>query len=97
MYSGPCTVEISVPNDSSASQFHFNGQTISIQLPNVLSTPKEIKEILSNSHLNQIGVGKLQLKHGIHGFLKDTNSLASLNLGNGTQLELSLKSRGGKR
>lgn len=58
---------------------------------------KEIKESVAAQHLGNMPVGKFQLKHAIHGFLKDANSLAGLNLGSNTILELTIKSRGGKR
>ncbi len=96
IYSGPCNIDISLPNDSSNAQHNLNGQTVTLHVT-VLTTVKELKEMLSNNHLNQMGTGKIQLKHNVHGFLKDANSLASLNLGNGTSLEMSVKSRGGKR
>jgi splicing factor 3A subunit 1 len=97
IYTGPCNVEIQLPNDSSNSQFNLNGQTVTLHLTNVSVTIKDVKELLSINHLNQMSTGKIQLKHAVHGFLKDANSLASLNLGNGTILEMSVKSRGGKR
>jgi hypothetical protein len=96
LYNGPCTIEIALPNDPSAGQYNLNGQTISLGTV-VTATVKEIKEQLSLQYLNALAANKIQLKHTTHGFLKDSSSLASLNLGPGTQLELSLKSRGGKR
>jgi hypothetical protein len=40
---------------------------------------------------------KQQLRFAALGFLKDGQTLAELNIGSGAVLELSLKSRGGKR
>ncbi len=73
------------------------------------STVKDLKQDVYQelcSQLLQLGapastapppVGKIQLKHHSHGFLKDASSLAALNLLDGCMLELSVKSRGGKK
>lgn len=96
-YPGSYNLEIMVANDPSSSHWNFNGQSISLQISSVLLTIKDLKELLSVSYLNNITIGKLQLKHMNLGFVKDVNTLASLNLGPGSVLEASVKSRGGKR
>jgi len=58
---------------------------------------KELKELLSTHHVNGMPPGKQQLKIQELGFLKDTSTLAALNIGDGTNIELSAKSRGGKK
>jgi len=51
------------------------------------------------SHLFVLSFTLLRLFNSVlnAGFLKDASTLAELNLGDGALLELSLKSRGGKR
>eukprot|EP01083_Nonionella_stella_P125893 380849_1 len=86
---------ISVPNDPSNSGWMFNGQTISITV-DVMMKVKEIKQQLQ-SQLGGMPVNKMQLKAAT-GFVKDSLSLAHLNIGpNNGSLELVPKTRGGKR
>jgi hypothetical protein len=89
------TLEISIPHDPSSQEWNFLGQTVSLSV-NVMAKVKEIKEELSGS-LNKISVTKLQLKHSQHGFLKDTISLAQLNLGPLVSLEMVPKTRGRRK
>lgn len=72
------------------------GQIFRIKV-NANATVKEVKEMLSASHLNGMPAGKQQLKVQEVGFLKDASTLAALNIGDGTSVELSAKSRGGKK
>ena len=58
---------------------------------------KELKELLSTTYLNGMPAGKQQLKVAEIGFLKDTSTLAALNIGDGATVEVSAKSRGGKK
>ncbi len=86
---------ISVPNDPSNSGWMFNGQTISITV-DVMTTVKEIKQQLQ-PQLGGMPVNKMQLKAAT-GFVKDSLSLAHLNIGpNNGSLDLVPKTRGGKR
>ncbi len=97
MYPGPCSIDILLPNDPSSCP-KFLGNSLTISLSNgVQTTMKEMKELLSSAYLDNFPVNKIQLKHNIHGFIKDTNSLASVNLVNSSILELSIKTRGGKK
>lgn len=96
IYPNEYHISIVVPVDTSSAHWNFNGQTIQL-LVTAVKTVKDIKEELSSHHLGNIPTGKLQLKSVLHGFLKDTNSLASLNIGENITLEASVKSRGGKK
>ncbi len=60
-----------------------------------MSTIKDVKEALTN-YYGGLPSNKQQLKGKI-GFLKDNQTLASVNIGDGEILELSLRSRGGKK
>ena len=40
---------------------------------------------------------KQQLKHAKHGFLKDAQTLGYYNLTSGTELQLTVRSRGGRK
>lgn len=102
LYPNPIVLKVVVPVDSSAAAASWGlaGQTVTISI-NVMSTCKELKERLSQE-LGGMPVNKQQLKvisnaSVIGTFLKDANSLAAMNIGDGAVLELSLRSRGGKR
>ena len=92
--SGLAKVDVTVASDSSHSTFNLNGQTVPLEL-DVFSTIKQLKELLS-THLGGMPANKMQLKSK-SGFLKDAQSLAAANIGLGVVLELSMKTRGGKR
>jgi splicing factor 3A subunit 1 len=92
---GEITFLVNIPNDQSNEQWNLNGQTLSIQLPNVMSSVKDAKDLISKD-LSNIPHNKYQLKEKSTGFLKDASNFASLNICGGT-LEFQLKSRGGKR
>lgn len=96
-FTAPIDILIQLPQEPSmGQQWNLNGQVVKLSVA-VLTSTKEIKEVLASQHLGNMPVGRFQLKHSIHGFLKDGNSLAALNLGSNTTLELTVKSRGGKR
>lgn len=86
---------VSIPHDQSNEQWNLNGQTLTIKLPNVMSSVKDAKDLIS-LELGNIPHNKYQLKELSSGFLKDASNFASLNI-NGGNLEFHLKSRGGKR
>lgn len=92
----PIDIHIQLPSETTMSHWNLNGQSVKLSVP-VMLTVKEIKEAVAAQHLANMPAGKFQLKHAIHGFLKDANSLAGMNLGSNTTLELTIKSRGGKR
>ena len=91
-FSGPITLRVSVPVDPSNPS--WTGQVLALPLL-VTSTVREVKEALAEL-LGGFPVSKQQLK-GAAGFLKDADSLATMNVGDGDLLELSAKTRGGKR
>ena len=63
-----------------------------------LDSIKQIKAILSSTHLNDMPVNKIQLRDPSAGtFLKDAVSLAALNLGPTATVEMVPRSRGGKK
>lgn len=96
-YPEPISLTVKIPHDKSvSSDWNLNGQNISLQI-SVTSFCKALKEELA-THLGNMPVNKQQLKIIATGmFLKDANSLAAANVGDGAVLELILRSRGGKR
>jgi len=89
-------INIQVPDDPSQESWNLNGQTISITV-NVMVKVKAIKQQIM-SQLGSMPVNKMQLKNSTLGFLKDSVSLAYLNIGpNDNSLELIPKVRGGRR
>lgn len=92
------TIQIRVPNDPSQMAWNFYGQIVSLTV-NVMSPVKTVKGELSTAHLNGMPANKIQLKNPATGaFLKDTLTLAALNIGpSSTTLELVPRARGGKK
>ena len=65
-----------------------------------MSTIKQIKELLCveiAKFNTKIAANKIQLKDVFTGFLKDAMTLASYNINYNVTLEMSLRSRGGKK
>jgi hypothetical protein len=93
----PITLHIVVPVDTQMTAWNLNGQTLSIPDLSITSTVKDLKELLALNYLGGLQAGKQQIKSASLGFLKDTSSLAAYNLKSDSVLELSLKSRGGKK
>lgn len=82
----PVSLIVNVPaSDSSAAT------TITISIP-VMSLVKDLKEILAER--TGMAPNKQQIKFS-SAFLKDTQTLASANVGNGAAVELVGRSRGG--
>lgn len=89
-------INIHVPSDPNQASWNLNGQTISITI-DVMTKVKTIKQQIQ-SQLGSMPVNKMQLKNSGVGFLKDSLSLAYLNIGpNNNSLELLPKVRGGRR
>lgn len=89
-------LNISIPRDTSNTAWNLDGQTISLQV-DVMSSVKAIKESLQ-THLGSMPINKIQLKSPDIGFLKDSLSLAYLNIGYpDASLEMVPKVRGGRR
>ncbi len=102
-FSGPISLIVKVPADASAAgvSWGLNGQTLRLDI-SVTATVKELKEALAallkgGGAAEPMPVNEQQLKVASAGFLKDANSLASYNVGNNCTVELSSRSRGGKR
>ena len=97
---GNISIRISLPLDVSpaGASWNLNSQTLTVVVP-VTESVKRLKEILSSDFLAGMPTSKQQLKSTVAGvgFLKDAHTLAEVNIGEGDLLELSIKSRGGKR
>ena len=63
----------------------------------VMSKVDAVKAELSKLHLNGMPPNKIQFKDPNIGFLKGSNTLASLNIGPSATLDMSLKTRGGRK
>ena len=92
-YPNPINVTVHVPSDSS-STWELRGQVISVSI-RVTQTVKELKDSIG-AQVGGMPSNKQQLK-GPAGFLKDKETLASLNIGESSVVELQVRSRGGKR
>eukprot|EP01041_Mallomonas_annulata_P009053 gene9053-18751_t len=90
-FPSPISLSIAVPSDPTAIGFNLNGQIISLSV-SVRTSIKDLKDQIS-VQLGGMASNKFQLKSG-SGFLKDTQSLAALNIGPGTTVEVSMRSRG---
>eukprot|EP00980_Cylindrotheca_fusiformis_P026682 scaffold16906_cov113-Cylindrotheca_fusiformis.AAC.3 len=90
------TLQIRIPNDPSQMAWNFYGQIISMTA-NVMSKVKDVKAELSRTHLNGMPSNKIQFKDGTIGFLKDSMTLASLNIGPTATIEMKSKTRGGRK
>lgn len=89
------------PVDDSTPAWNLRGQVVEVAAP-VSVTVRELKDMVAAQLTDGGGGGgltgnKLQVKEAVCGFLKDANTMASYNIGDGARLELSLRSRGGKR
>lgn len=97
---GNISIRISLPLDTSpaGASWNLNSQTLTVVV-SVTESVKRLKEILSSDFLAGMPTSKQQLKSTVAGvgFLKDAHTLAEVNIGDGDLLELSVKSRGGKR
>lgn len=89
------TLQVRVPNDPIQMAWNFYGQILSLSV-DVKSKVKAVKEELSKTHLNGMPPNKIQLK-GAGGFLKDSKTLASLNIGPTATVEVRSKTRGGRK
>jgi splicing factor 3A subunit 1 len=89
-------LNITIPRDTSNAAWNLDGQTISLQV-DVMTSVKVIKESLQ-PHLGSMPINKIQLKSPDIGFLKDSLSLAYLNIGHtDAYIEMVPKVRGGRR
>jgi splicing factor 3A subunit 1 len=87
---------IRIPHDPSNSAWNFNGQIQDISAK-ATTTVKDLKALLKEQ-LGGMPMNKMQLKHPTSGFMnKDGLSLASLNIGPMTTIDLVPKTRGGRK
>jgi hypothetical protein len=91
------TIQVRIPNDASQIAWNFYGQLVPVTI-DVMVDVKTLKSELCKEHLNNIATNKIQLKNpATSSFLKDALSLATLNIGPATTLELVPRARGGKK
>jgi hypothetical protein len=92
------SLSVAIPMDDSNPAWKLEGQSLLVEVPSVMRTVKEVKEILSPM-LGEMPVNKMQLKSVEQGFLKDGQTLASYNLGGpgSSDIELVTRSRGGRK
>ena len=87
---------IRIPHDPSISAWNLNGQIQDINAK-ATTTVKDLKALLKEQ-LGGMPMNKMQLKHPTSGFMnKDGLSLASLNIGPMTTIDLVPKTRGGRK
>ncbi|CAB9526684.1 Splicing factor 3A subunit 1 [Seminavis robusta] len=89
------TLQVRIPNDRSQMAWNFYGQIVSLSV-DVMSKVKVVKQELSRAHLNGMPANKIQLKTST-GFLKDSTTLAQLNIGPTATVEMIPKTRGGRK
>jgi hypothetical protein len=90
------TVQVRIPNDPSQIAWNFYGQILSMKV-HVMTKIKDVKSELSRRHLNGMPPNKIQLRDTTIGFLKDSSTLASLNMGPTATVEMIPKTRGGRK
>ena len=96
-YPGPIHLLIVVGASADLQTWNLMaGQIIHVNV-SVNTSVKELKELLAIGYVNGMPAGKQQLKVAEIGFLKDTSTLAAMNIDDGATIELSAKSRGGKK
>lgn len=89
------TLSVTLPNDSSNAAWRLNGQTISVVI-DIGTNVKALKQQISDVQ-GGMPPSKMQIRHPVHGFLKDSMTLGSYNLISGTVLQLTVRSRGGRK
>lgn len=90
------TLQVRIPNDPSQIAWNFYGQILSMKV-HVMTKIKDVKSELSRRHLNGMPPNKIQFRDTIIGFLKDSSTLASLNIGPTATVEMIPKTRGGRK
>ena len=92
---GPVSLTIRLPVDNSNPAWGLRGQTITT-LIDIGATVKTLKQQISELQ-GGMPISKQQLKHAVHGFLKDAQTLGYYNLVSGMELQLTVRSRGGRK
>jgi splicing factor 3A subunit 1 len=98
-YRAPITVFVITPSENTpqGDSWGLTGKQLRVTIL-VSASVKDLKSTIAQA-LQDAGAGepmpanKMQLKHALGGFLKDANSLASHNVGDGEVCELSVKTR----
>ena len=83
------------PADSTNASWNLDGRAVSVRVDVTTGTVKAVKEAC-RSELGGMPTNKMQLRMPGAGFLKDKDTLAGLNIGPGTTLDLVPKKRGGR-
>mmetsp|Transcript_17190 Transcript_17190/g.23837 ORF Transcript_17190/g.23837 Transcript_17190/m.23837 type:complete len:701 (+) Transcript_17190:888-2990(+) len=91
----PSPVSIRVVCPSGKDEWNLKGQTLTLDV-SLSVTVSGLKKILKESHIG-VPPNKQKIRSDKLGFLKDNQSLASYNIGEGATLEVGVKERGGKR
>ena len=92
---GPVTLSIRLPVDAANPDWKLNGEVVSVTI-DISATVKTLKQQIGDAQ-GGMPASKQQLKHSSHGFLKDNYSLGYYNLTSGTELQLIVRSRGGRK
>jgi splicing factor 3A subunit 1 len=88
------TLNVRVPNDPTQMAWNFYGQIVTVTV-NVMMKVKDVKAELSKQHLNDMPPNKIEIRDAQgSGFLKNSQTLASLNIGPVANLEMKVKQRG---
>mmetsp|Transcript_58656 Transcript_58656/g.143452 ORF Transcript_58656/g.143452 Transcript_58656/m.143452 type:complete len:162 (-) Transcript_58656:59-544(-) len=90
------TLNVRVPNDPTQMAWNFYGQIVSVTV-DVMTKVKDVKAELSKQHLNDMPSNKIELRDDTSGFLKNNQTLATLNIGPVGNLEMKVKQRGSGR
>ena len=93
-YPSPITVVVTLPSDPAFQPTPSSSLTLTVP---ILTSVKDLKDMILQQTGSSLSLAKLQVKYMSVGYLKDTMSLAGANVGEGGVLEVSVKSRGGKR
>eukprot|EP01029_Cantina_marsupialis_P011883 TRINITY_DN26379_c0_g1_i1.p1 TRINITY_DN26379_c0_g1~~TRINITY_DN26379_c0_g1_i1.p1 ORF type:complete len:727 (-),score=266.76 TRINITY_DN26379_c0_g1_i1:98-2278(-) len=88
------SINVRVPMEPSMQQYHLNGQLLSLKLT-TSATAGQIKGMLAPL-LGGLPFSKMQLKSP-NGFMKDALAISQFGVGNGTEIQLTLRTRGGKK
>ena len=86
---------VKLPVDASNPAWRLNGQSVAVTI-DVQATVKTLKQQIGDMQ-GDMPPSKQQLKHAVHGFLKDNFTLGYYNLISGSELQLTVRSRGGKK
>lgn len=92
---GPISIQVKLPVDSTNPAWNLNGQAITVTI-DIGATVKMLKQQIGSIQ-GGMPESKQQLKHATYGFLKDAQTLGYYNLSSGAELQLTIRSRGGRK